>query len=391
MAAAIQADPKPTLIFIPDISGFTEFVHTTEISHSQHIIEELLESIIDGNNIGLEVSEIEGDAILFFRMGDAPSAKELLGQIQNMYSAFHSHLKRYESQRICQCGACGSAHNLQLKFVMHYGIISRNQVKSFSKLFGKDLIVAHRLLKNNIELDEYALFTRDLMDKTVDWDALDSLTWAPSTELEESYDFGNIKYSFIPLQPLYESIPEPVIEDFLVHEATTEIIKGETIINAPLQLVFDVISDLSFRHEWLVGIKDSTDLNSNITQIGSTHRCLINGTEKDPFTVSHSFNINNDVITWTESDAGNKSNAIMSLKRLDGNKTQFKRIIQLKPSLIIRIIIPFIKPGFRKRLAESHKTLNAYCEGLFRDGKNHRSQVLIEASTVEEASNSQTR
>ncbi len=388
MAAAIQADPKPTLIFIPDISGFTEFVHTTEISHSQHIIEELLESIIDGNNIGLEVSEIEGDVVLFFRMGDAPSAKELLGQIQNMYSAFHSHLKRYESQRICQCGACGSAHNLQLKFVMHYGIISRNKVKSFSKLFGKDLIVAHRLLKNNIKLDEYALFTRELMDETVDWDEFDSLTWAPSTDLEESYDFGSIKYSFIPLQPLYEGIPEPVIEDFLVHEASTEMIKRETVINAPLQLVFDVVSDVSFRHEWIDGIKDSIDLNSNITQTGSTHRCLINGTSKDPFSVSHSFNINKDFITWTESDAGNKANSIMSLKRIADDKTQFTQIIQLHPSLIFRLIIPFIKPKFRKKIADSHQNLNAYCEGLFREGKNHRSQVLIEAAKVAEKSGS---
>lgn len=385
MATAIQADPKPTLIFIPDISGFTEFVHTTEISHSQHIIEELLESIIDGNNIGLEVSEIEGDAVLFFRMGDAPSAKELLGQIQNMYGAFHSHLKRYESQRICQCGACSSANNLQLKFVTHYGIISRNKVKSYSKLFGKDLIVAHRLLKNNIGLDEYALFTRDLMDQTVDWDEFDSLTWATSTELEESYDFGSIKYSFIPLQPLYESIPEPVLEDFLIHEATTEMIKAGSIINAPMQLVFDVVSDVSFRHEWLVGIKDSTELNSNITQIGSTHRCLINGTSKDPFSVSHSFNINKDFITWTESDPGNKSNSIMSLKRLGDDKTQFTQIIQLNSNLFIRIISVFIKPGFRRRMEASLKNLNAYCEGLFRDGKSHRSQVLIEASMVEEA------
>ncbi len=56
-----------TLLFIPDISGFTQFVNETEIQDSQHIIEELLEAIIDANEIGLEISEIEGDAILFYR------------------------------------------------------------------------------------------------------------------------------------------------------------------------------------------------------------------------------------------------------------------------------------------------------------------------------------
>ena len=378
MASQQIEKAAPTLIFIPDISGFTKFVSNTEITHSQHIIEELLESIIDGNTIGLEVSEIEGDAVLFFRMGEAPSAKELLEQIQNMYTAFHSHLKRYESQRICQCGACASAHNLQLKFVTHYGVISRNKVKTFSKLFGKDLIVAHRLLKNNIGLDEYALFTRDLMDNTVDWNEFDKLTWANATELEESYDFGSIKYSFIPLQPLYENVPEPEIEDYLVHNAKTELLKGETVINAPLQLVFDVVSDVSFRHEWLEGIKDSIDMNSNITQNGSSHRCLIDGTDKDPFSISHSFNVSKDFITWTESNQSQEVNSIISLRRIDDENSSIIQILQLNPTFLLRLVIPFLKPSFRKKMARSQKTLRLYCENLFREGKEHKSQVLIE-------------
>jgi hypothetical protein len=382
MAIALRSDPKPTLIFIPDISGFTEFVHTTEISHSQHVIEELLESIIDSNTLGLEVSEIEGDAVLFFRMGDAPSAKELLDQIQMMYTNFHSHLKRYESQRICQCGACETAHELQLKIVMHYGVISRNKVKTFSKLFGKDLIVAHRLLKNNIGLNEYALFTRDLMDKTVDWEQFDALTWSSATELEETYDFGNIKYSYIPLRPLYDNIPEPVIEDFLVQNATTEIIKTEVLIDAPLELVFNILSDVSIRHKWTDGLKDSIDLNTNITQNGSEHRCLINGNDKDPFLVSHSFNIEKDFITWTESDQSNEANVIYSLKRIDDSKTLSSQLIQKHTSILERFILPFVIQSFRKKLIISQQNLKGLCEDMFQEGRDHSSQVLIQSHSA---------
>jgi hypothetical protein len=53
------------LLFIPDISGFTRFVNETEIGHSRLIIQELLEILINANEVGLEVSEIEGDAILY--------------------------------------------------------------------------------------------------------------------------------------------------------------------------------------------------------------------------------------------------------------------------------------------------------------------------------------
>ena len=38
-----------SLFFIPDISGYTNFIQTTEIEHSQHVIAELLEVLIEAN------------------------------------------------------------------------------------------------------------------------------------------------------------------------------------------------------------------------------------------------------------------------------------------------------------------------------------------------------
>ena len=70
------------LLFIPDISGFTRFVHETDINHSRLIIEELLEILINANQIGLEVSEVEGDAILFYRFGDSPPLEEVYKQVE---------------------------------------------------------------------------------------------------------------------------------------------------------------------------------------------------------------------------------------------------------------------------------------------------------------------
>ena len=45
------------LIFIPDISGFTKFIQEVEISHSRLIIQELLETLINANQIGLKISK----------------------------------------------------------------------------------------------------------------------------------------------------------------------------------------------------------------------------------------------------------------------------------------------------------------------------------------------
>ena len=167
------------LLFIPDISGFTEFVHFTEIKHSKHIISELLEVLLDANIMDLQLAEIEGDALFFYKEQNGVNISELEEQIKQMYIAFHTHLKRYEYERICQCGACSSAYNLSLKFVCHYGEIDFIKVKETLKPYGSSVIQAHRLLKNEIPINEYALYT----DKVSQIDKLE-------TAMKASFDFG---------------------------------------------------------------------------------------------------------------------------------------------------------------------------------------------------------
>ena len=70
------------LLFIPDISGFSRFVSQTEIEHSRLIIQELLEILLNANQMGLEVSEVEGDAILFYRFGASPNLEEVSNRLQ---------------------------------------------------------------------------------------------------------------------------------------------------------------------------------------------------------------------------------------------------------------------------------------------------------------------
>lgn len=67
---------QPALLYMPDISGFTQFVTSTEIDHAQGIIQELLEVLIDSNQLGLEVGEVEGDAVFFYRLGGAAPSNE---------------------------------------------------------------------------------------------------------------------------------------------------------------------------------------------------------------------------------------------------------------------------------------------------------------------------
>ena len=123
-----------SFLFIPDISGFTKFVKNTEQTHSRHIISELLETIIDANNLELELAEIEGDAVFYYKENYIPTYEDLLRQVKRMYLAFHTYLKSYETRRICPCGACKAAVNLELKFVSHIGELDFIKVKKIKNL-----------------------------------------------------------------------------------------------------------------------------------------------------------------------------------------------------------------------------------------------------------------
>ena len=64
-------------ILIPDISGFTEFMTKTELSHSSHAISMLIDAIVNAVAEDYEVSEIEGDAVLLVKKGAPPSKKDI--------------------------------------------------------------------------------------------------------------------------------------------------------------------------------------------------------------------------------------------------------------------------------------------------------------------------
>lgn len=150
---------KLTTIFFPDISGFTEFVNETEIEHGKHIIASLLEEVIKSNNQNFIVSEIEGDSVLFYKNDKLLDLNELLTLALKIYREFHKHREELDHSTHCTCGACSSINKLTLKFIIHTGEVKSIKIFNFEKLYGLDVIIAHRLLKNNINSKEYILVT----------------------------------------------------------------------------------------------------------------------------------------------------------------------------------------------------------------------------------------
>lgn len=367
---------RPALLFIPDISGFTDFVSKTEVQHSQHIIEELLEILLDANEIALQVSEIEGDAILFYRFGRAPTAAELLAQVQKMFIRFHAHLKKYETHRICNCGACRTANNLTLKFVAHYGDIALNTIKKHQKLFGKEVIVAHRLLKNDLEHREYALLTQNLVQACPQWVEVETLAWSPLQHDTQEYDSGTVSFCHLSLAPLLELVPEPAIEDFSIPGVKTRVLGGVATVDAPLELVFSVLADLPWRHAWVAETEPATDLNHKIMQQGSTHRCLA----KQPVQVSHDFEVSAERVTFTETHETRKFCSVYLLEKLDASRTRVHVSFFIKKNFFIELMFKlFLKKKYQRLVDDTFANLKNYCEGLVAKGEDHPYGIVLEA------------
>ncbi len=262
----MSSNPNTTqkaLLFIPDISGFTEFVHHTEVYHSKHIISELLEVLLDANVTGLQLAEIEGDALFMYKLCSAPDIEELDTQVKQMYIAFHTHLKRYEYERICQCGACSSAYNLSLKFVAHFGDVDFIKVKNIIKPYGSNVIKVHRLLKNDILASEYSLITKSIFKKS-------------KIENEQSiisrYDFGEIEYTFKTLSHLKKELPyvAPIPHDAPKHK----LFYISKTIKIPVLDLYEIVSNFDYRLLWVKGV-DALEYEKNkVNRAGIKHQCL---------------------------------------------------------------------------------------------------------------------
>jgi hypothetical protein len=152
-----------TLLLIADIGGYTRFMNQNRmtLSHAQQLVADLLGALLDEAEGVLEVSKLEGDAVLFYsepsRAG--PSAGELEQALVRMRATFAARRDQFVADNDCGCEACQQASRLTLKFVAHHGEVALQKVRGFRELAGVDVILIHRMLKNDVPVAEYLLTT----------------------------------------------------------------------------------------------------------------------------------------------------------------------------------------------------------------------------------------
>jgi class 3 adenylate cyclase len=185
------------LLVLADISGFTKFMklHTITVTHAKQIIVKLLQAIVATAMPPLKLIELEGDAVFFYAAcyQDENELDELIAavktQVMAFFRSFYKAISNLCELQLCICEACANARDLRLKIVMHAGEVAVEHIDRFEKLFGLDVIVAHRLLKNSVRTKEYILMTRPVYNRLGDFYNLE-----PEKRRENYDEIGGVEY-----------------------------------------------------------------------------------------------------------------------------------------------------------------------------------------------------
>jgi len=159
---------QPTCFLIADISGYTGYLADVELDHAQDILADLVGAVVTALRPDFRLAKLEGDAAFMFMTAETVDGSMLLDTIERCYFGFRRRRRDVRQATSCECDACARIPDLDLKFVVHHGAAILHKVAGRQELVGSDVIVVHRLLKNDVVeklgISAYALISQACID-----------------------------------------------------------------------------------------------------------------------------------------------------------------------------------------------------------------------------------
>lgn len=233
-------------LILADITGYTAYLAGAELTHAQDVLADLLEGIVGQFQPALILSKLEGDAVFSYTPPGRLSRDEALLEIlESTYLAFRDRVEGILRRTTCQCNACLSIPNLDLKFIVHFGEYIPQKVAGVIELVGSDVNLAHRLLKNHVGeatgWRAYILLTEAALKRM-------NLQLENLHEHEENYDhLGGVKTYTIDLHRRYQEMLEA--RRVQVSPESADLVFSR-LIAAPPVVVWDWLNDIQKRLKW---------------------------------------------------------------------------------------------------------------------------------------------
>jgi len=334
----MESKVKQGYLLLADLSGFTQFMATTELEHAQEILTELIAIVCNSLKPVFKIAEIEGDAVFAYTFEDQFSSGEtLLELIELTYYNFTFRKNIMQEKSTCSCNACRSIRNVDLKFINHFGSFALQNYSGNIKPLGSDVNLAHRLLKNRVKEKThfkcYALFSGICLEKTV-------ISPEIFVSMNENYEhFGDINIYATDLSESFRKISET--KRTIVKEEEADFI-AEHQFEMPPAVLWEWLIDTGKRELWMDGTNwKKGERPDGRTGAGATNHC-IHGKEAHLEII-----LDWKPFEYYTYESGSKPLFIISTLKLveNENGTKLYEIIKLKnklPKYFTRIIVKFV-------------------------------------------------
>ena len=259
-------------LLIADISGYTGYLAEVELDHAQDILADLMGAIVSALRPGFRLAKLEGDAAFTYSIAETVDGSMLLDTIERCYFGFRRRRRDLRRATTCECNACRHIPDLNLKFVAHHGSILRQRVAGRQELLGADVVLVHRLLKNEVTAttgaDAYALFSQPCIEAmNVDAAALGMLA---SSETYEHIGRVPVWVHDLGRRWLEEEARTRVIVD-----DDHAVFRFDVPTSAPPQTVWDYMTAPGRRMAWQSGVTGVTvEATGNRRGVGAVNHCM---------------------------------------------------------------------------------------------------------------------
>jgi hypothetical protein len=258
------------LLLIADLSGYTGYLANAEPEEAPLIAGDLVETVVSSLVPPFRLAGLEGDAAFLHVDPSAVDGPGLLAAIGSTYEAFRHRVETLRLATSCECSACRTVPDLDLKFFVHVGAVLHQRIAGRDELAGREVILVHRLMKDSAPAHagatSYALITAAAV-ASMGIDAEHPRFRAVSQEYEH---LGVVEAYALDVRAEWERghlVAPGVVEGRIVAEARVEL----PVTTADL---WELLTSARGRQTW-EGIEAVEDLAPDApTGVGSLSRCV---------------------------------------------------------------------------------------------------------------------
>lgn len=263
--------PARGCLLLADITGYTQYIAGTELMHSQDVVADLLETIVDTLEPIFTLSKLEGDAAFAYASQDSVNPSMVMDTVESAYFAFQKRLRDVAHATTCECNACVRIPSLDLKFFVHDGQYAVRRIARSEELTGSDVILVHRLAKGtsgaSVGSSAYAVYTKATLDAM----AMDPTILGFKAHSETFSDIGQVDV-FVQDLSVRWAFEQERNRDYVTSAQSVYEVSSD--LPVPPSVVWDHLTDPAKRPQWQRRVTEVLMQTDGRLGVGTVNHCM---------------------------------------------------------------------------------------------------------------------